>query len=73
MIYKHPIRKIPLTIASNFISSKDTDGERIMHSKHDNKVDSPDKIKKKKATINPKMMMIAVFDTQQQFDKSEIN
>lgn len=39
-----------------------------MHSKHDNKVDSPDKIKKKKATINPKMMMVAVFDTQQQFD-----
>ena len=31
------IWKIQLTIAINFISSKDTDEERVMHSRSDNK------------------------------------
>ena len=33
---KSDTRKIQLTIAINFISSKDNDGERVMHSKNDN-------------------------------------
>ena len=33
---KSDTRKIQLTIAINFISSKDNDGERVMHSKSDN-------------------------------------
>ena len=31
------VQKIQLTIATNFISSKDNDEERVMHSKSNNK------------------------------------
>ena len=42
------VQKIQLTIATNFISSKDNDEERVMHSKSNNKAikinDNPEEV-----------------------------
>ena len=42
------VQKIQLTIATNFISSKDNDEERVMHSKNNNKAikinDEPEEV-----------------------------